>query len=79
MEVNPLQMVEKLESLEKENKELNYWIEKVKKDNDWLRGYEKAWKELWQTMPWDIPACDDYEVELRQIWGKLEQKYLKGE
>jgi hypothetical protein len=85
IENNVYLLTQKLLKLEKENKELNYWIEKVKKDNDWLTGYEKMWKAFKKEFDYcDLTYYDGDcpENSLSEpLFGNMEYfegKYLGG-
>jgi hypothetical protein len=67
---------ERINQLETDNEKLKYWIEEIKKENDWLTGYLKAWKELPDLLkPAMLSEDDEY---LREVMGDLEKKYLGG-
>ena len=74
IENNVRLLTQKLLRLEKENKELNYWIKKVKKDNDWLTGYEKAWKVL-PTIFEPVLLSEDLDY-MKEVMADTEKKYL---
>jgi len=76
IENNVRLLTQKLLKLEKENKELKYWMKKIEKDNDWLTGYEKAWKELPSIFE-PVLLREDWDNR-KEVMADTEEKYLGG-
>ncbi len=64
----------RINQLKSDNENLNYWIEEIKKENDWLTGYLKMWEELKEKSI----LIRDIFPKLEECIKVLEKKYLGG-